>query len=471
MNENYTKVYDDEVEIDIRDLFFYLLRHWRSLLIMIVLGAILGSGIYVVKKTAFEKSAAASAEQSNWVETYEVSTEMKSKMDLAWQNRQAYNKQLSYNENSLIMQMDAEHVYSGKLKYYIAAGSSTRLIAEQFNNILNDSGLAEELKDASGIECDAQYIRELFSCDVNAENDSSVNISSTVDGIAPSTKNVVVTYTVNYMDKDACQKMLDIIQEKADTLENKLQKEYGEFTCNQLGSSVVLMVNSSYLSQQKTNIDYLQAYANNFNSLESSFIDKDLEYYQIIYLNKEVTAIQTATFSGSKLKWLIIGVLVLCCLWGIVLIVSYVLDKHIKTIDEVKIRYQLPILGILYVKKAREGFDGFIENVYQSGNIRFETIDYIAETISLIGVKQVMLCCEDLNTEAAREIEKLETICSSITTARYVDRDTAALERAKSMDGIIFAIEKEKTMYADIERSLEVCSLQGIDVIGVIALN
>ena len=57
MNENYSNIYEDEVEIDIRDLFFYLLRHWRSLLVMIVLGAILGGGIYIAKKTAFENVA------------------------------------------------------------------------------------------------------------------------------------------------------------------------------------------------------------------------------------------------------------------------------------------------------------------------------------------------------------------------------------------------------------------------------
>ena len=113
----------------------------------------------MAKKASFEKSNAASAVQENWVETYQVSPEIKQKMELAWENRQAYEKQRSYNENSLVMKMDAEHVYTGKLKYYIAAGSNTRLIAEKFNTLLSDGGLAEELKDAAGIESEAQYIR------------------------------------------------------------------------------------------------------------------------------------------------------------------------------------------------------------------------------------------------------------------------------------------------------------------------
>lgn len=469
MNENCSQIYD-EVEIDIKDLFFYLLRHWRSLLVVIILGALLGSGIYVAKKASFEKNMAASTEQDNWVDTYQVAPEIKAKMDLAWENRKAFEKQLSYNQNSLIMKMDAEHVYNGKLKYYIAAGSSTRLIAEQFNSVLNDGDLAKELKDVAGLECDAQYIRELLGCDVNTDTDSSVNISSTEDGATPSTKNVVVTYTVNYMDEDACRKMLNLIQKQADSLNDTLQKEYGAFTCNQLGSSVVLTVSSSYLSQQKTNVDYLQTYANNFNTIESALEDKDLEYYLITYLNKEATVDQPAAFSGSKLKWLIVSIFGLVCCWGIVLVLRYVFNENIKTADEVKMRYQLPILGILRAGETKKGIDGFIEKADQSGRFQVDTVDYVAHTISLLDGKQIMFCCETLNAHVETTIAELKNVCSSLISARYVGKDADALETAKKMDGIILAVEKGMTPYADIERCLEGCSLQKIKILGVVFL-
>lgn len=468
MNENNQGIYQEEKELDLKDLFFYLLRHWRSLIIIVVLGAMLGGGIYMTKKASFEKTAALSEEQQNWVETYQVSPELKEKMNLAWKNRQAYEKQLSYNQNSLVMKIDAENVYTGKLKYYIAAGSSTRLIAEKFNLLLNDSNLAEELNEAAGAESEPQYIRELVGCDTNADNDSAVNIATTEDGTAPSTKNVVVTYTVNYMEEEGCRNMLDVLREKADELNDALQREYGGFTCEQLGSSVVLGVNSGYLSQQKTNMDYLQSYANNFNSLESSFADQDLEYYQITYLNKEVTAAQAGAFSESKLKYLIIGIFLFGCLWGIVLVLRYVLDKHIKTVDEVKNQYNLPVLGSLRISKEKRGVDALIEKAYYSGSSGFDTINYIAQTISLMDKKRIMLCCEDLAADAEEAVAELKAAAPELMTARYVSRDTPALENATSMDGVVFLVQKAKTAYADIERSLEVCALQGINVIGAI---
>ena len=50
MNERY-ETYDDEMEIDLIDFLFYLLRRWKSLVAMVLLGAVLGSAFYIVKTT------------------------------------------------------------------------------------------------------------------------------------------------------------------------------------------------------------------------------------------------------------------------------------------------------------------------------------------------------------------------------------------------------------------------------------
>lgn len=49
MNDNMYNNYEDDMEIDLVDLLFYLLKKWRSLIVVIVIGAILGVGLYVVK--------------------------------------------------------------------------------------------------------------------------------------------------------------------------------------------------------------------------------------------------------------------------------------------------------------------------------------------------------------------------------------------------------------------------------------
>ena len=467
MKENYR----DERELSIRDLFVFLLRHWRSLLIVIVLGAALGGGLYMAKKASFEKSNAVSAVQENWVETYQVSPEIKQKMELAWENRQAYEKQRSYNENSLVMKMDAEHVYTGKLKYYIAAGSNTRLIAEKFNTLLSDGGLAEELKDAAGIQSEAQYIRELIGCDTNADNDAAVSIAPVEDGTAPSTKNVVVTYTVNYLDENGCRSMLKVLEDKADDLDEQLQTKYGGYTCEKLGSSVVLGVNSVYLSQQKTNLDYLQAFSSNCNSFESQLTGQDLEYYQITYLNKTAAQAAPAVFTGSKIKYLIAGIFLMVCLWGVVLVLRYVLDRHVKTEEDLAAYAPVPTLACLKLRAPKKGLDGAIEALSRVGCEEYDTAEYLIETIALRGIQRPMLCVSEMDAAAQTLCDKLRERWPEMPADRYPSRSAAALEKAVQSDGILLAVQPGITTYSEIERALELCRLQEIPIFGFLCVE
>lgn len=471
MNENHQTYASEGKGLHFGDLICYLLRHWRSLLVIIVLGAILGGGMYVAKKASFEKNSATSAEEENWVENYQISPELKTKMDLAWENRQAYEKQYSYNENSLLMKMNPEKVYTGKLKYYVAAGSNTRRIAEEFNSLLNDGTLAAELNQAAGAESEPQYIRELISCDVNADNDSSVNIATTEDGTAPSTKNVVVTYTVNYMKKNGCQRMLGVLEDRANALNKELQKEYGGFTCDSLGSSVVLGVNSGYLSQQKTSIDYLQSYSNNFNSLESGFTGQDLEYYQITYLNKTVEEVQPAAFSGNKIKYLIVGVFLLCCCWGVVLVLRYLLDGRVRNAEELKNCYPQPVLGQLKLSAPKKGLDGAVEKLEALANGGLVTPEYVAQAVSLMHPEQLMLCV-DADADMTEKLKRaMKEGCPALALNQYPNRSSAALEKAIRSDGILLAVQKNRTSYREIERCIEMCSLQNIRIVGFVCVE
>ena len=49
MDENRYNNYEDEMEIDLIDMMFYLLKKWRGLLLAVLIGVIVGAGLYVVK--------------------------------------------------------------------------------------------------------------------------------------------------------------------------------------------------------------------------------------------------------------------------------------------------------------------------------------------------------------------------------------------------------------------------------------
>ena len=146
MNEHYENYDMDEMEIDLVDFLFYLLRRWKSLVAMVLLGAVLGSAFYIVKNTKAANAA---------VEDYQPDEDTEANMKLAAQYRKFYDQQMDYNEHSIVMQMNPNQVYEGTLTYYLAAGKQTERLAQLFTDIVNDPAVLTELKDAAGLDCEA----------------------------------------------------------------------------------------------------------------------------------------------------------------------------------------------------------------------------------------------------------------------------------------------------------------------------
>ena len=106
MNDNNYSDYNEDMEIDLLDMVFYLMKKWRGLLLALVIGAVMGVGLYIVKnhqqQTEQEAKAAEllkSDESEEFDEKdYKISKDTKVYMDIAYQYHQLYNKQLEYNQ-------------------------------------------------------------------------------------------------------------------------------------------------------------------------------------------------------------------------------------------------------------------------------------------------------------------------------------------------------------------------------------
>ena len=371
MNDNMYNNYEDDMEIDLVDLMFYLLKKWRSLIVAIVIGVILGAGLYVVKN--HQQQAEQAAQEAELLKNdedeafdekdYNISKDTKVNMDIAYQYRQLYNKQLEYNQKSIIMQLDPNAVYAGELKYYISAGNNTGLLSVLYQNILNDEDVLEELKKASGFKCDTQYIKELLSSWTADENEASINITSSqdTDSVTAVAKHSFVTYRVISTSQKSCEKMLQVIRTKADELQSECEETYGSYSIIEVGNDISQVTDNTYLNMQRTNVDRLNDYLNTMKNAESNFTDKDKTYYNKKYLAKEY-AEKAGTEEGkdlllneteveyvSKWRWIFIGVLLMTIVWSVYYIVGYLFNKNVKTVSELQNVYFLPIIGKLNV--------------------------------------------------------------------------------------------------------------------------
>ena len=495
MNENNNYLYEYESEIDLIDLMFYLLKQWRILIAAILIGALVGGGIYFVKKQESDRAATiletemeeakVGTENEQTVaelkENYQISEDVERNMELAYQYRQLYRKQLEYNQNSPIMQINPSAVYSGELEYYISAGIDTGVVALLYQNILNGSDILSEIKEAADLPYQEQYVRELIECSVERENDATINVNNDESLIY---KNATVTFSVNASNEEDCQQMLHLIRNEVEKLNQECVENYEEYEMIPINDSVNLVANSDYLSRQKSNTDQLNTYRNTMTTLENAFTEEELVYYNRVYLSRDyvveedveadnmVSKTVVQPESVSWVKSLIIGIFLMVFVWGGGFLVKYLMDNTIKTPGELKTRYRLSMIGLVKSENNfRKGFDGWLFRTQTRTWGTDATLENIGSLISAMDVPAKLLLCME------GDEEKLETAVNKLCESTHVLEKAGSLQQngklidgAKEKGGIVFAVTIGGTYYAKLERELELCRIYHLPVKGVVVI-
>ena len=487
MNDNMYNNYEDDMEIDLVDLLFYLLKKWRSLIVAIVIGAILGAGLYVVKN--HQQQAEQAAQEAELLKNdedeafdekdYNISKDTKVNMDIAYQYRQLYNKQLEYNQKSIIMQLDPNEVYAGVLEYYISAGNNTGLLSELYQNILNDDDILEELKDASGFKCETPYIKELISSYVSDDNAAFINVNSNVENVE---KHSFVTYRVVSTNQKSCEKMLQVLRERVEALQAEYEETYGAYGVSEVSSAISQVTDTTYLNAQRDNVDRLSNYLSTMKNAESNFSDDEKTYYTNKYLAKEYVDSDNAEEAKavlleeaepvSKVKWLAIGVILLVVIWGGYYVVRYLLDPRVKTVSELQNIYRLPVIGIVQTAANNsKGLDKMLDHLYQNTKQKPDTLEYVIQAINAMQTEKSVLCGDTEIPEIKKLMEKLSDSCEHMKIGDFISKNIESLEHAKAAGNEILVVRIDKNRRKEIEKEIESCRLQKISMVGVVVVE
>ena len=482
MNDNMYNNYEDDMEIDLVDLLFYLLKKWRSLI-----GAILGAGLYVVKN--HQQQAEQAAQEAELLKNdedeafdekdYNISKDTKVNMDIAYQYRQLYNKQLEYNQKSIIMQLDPNEVYAGVLEYYISAGNNTGLLNELYQSILNDDDILEELKDASGLKCETPYIKELISSEDGDDKNIAINVNSNGENVE---KHSFVTYKVVSTDQKSCEKMLQVLRERVEALQAEYEETYGAYGVSEVSSAISQVTDTTYLNAQRENVDRLNNYLATMKNAESSFSDDEKTYYTNKYLAKEYVNSDNAEEAKavlleeaepvSKAKWLAIGVIFLVMIWGAYYVVRYLLDSRVKTVSELQNTYHLPVIGIVQTASNNsKGLDKMLDHLYQNTKQKPDTLEYVIQAINAMQTEKSILCGDTEILEVKKLMEELSDSCEHMKTGDFISKNIESLEHAKAVGNEILVVRVDKNSRKEIEREMESCRLQKIDILGVVVVE
>lgn len=471
MNGNRECCYETEKEIDLLDLIFYLLKRWRSLVVFVAFGALLGCGICILRREAVEMTP----EQSVLMGYYEPNDEIKRRMRQAAMYHRLYEEQKEYQQESFVMQMDPNAVYTGEVKYYLAAGTDTRFLGEKFQMALNETGLMSELRRTVGGGKKIQYFREILNSTVSLDN-STVLLNMEEE----SNENAVITYTVYFGNRNTCEVMLEIIEERVESLADEYRSEYEIDIFEKIDDYVELRVNKDFMTYQRNYTDLTNTYITNWSRLENEFNQNlwDVAYYNLLYLYKDEMEIpeynpdvRQEIDIKAVIKWVLIGMILTGGLWGVYFIVKYLLDKSIKTTEELKKLYDVPLLGnIVYSTSKRNLIDRILTKWSSNCDMPADSIDYVRDMLCSLGVTRAVICGASENVKE-RLSGELKTEKIKLFWTEFLHQSSEAFRKALDSDGEILIVETGKTGHQKIKRELEVCCMQNIKVLGILVVG
>ena len=478
MNREYVFLNEEEREIDLADMFFYLLGKWRILIIAVMVGILVGFCFYLLKSRHEEPVS------GNVIsEEYETTPETLSCMEQALYYRIMYFQQSVYHQESYIMQMNPKAVYTGVVEYYLSAGDYTNLISERCQNIINDQELLAELQEILGVKKDMQYLQELLGCSTTVNNTVSV-----AENVSPYS---VVTYTVFFVDENVCAAMLEALQEKVEEEMEGYQEKYGLYDYEAISKFVEIRRIDNFASAQKTDVDSLNTYISGYTKLENELSSEDRAYYDAVYLPnglkeaikngltetdelkalleiqevQEIEEVQSQRSVKMMVKWILLGIILMIVIVSGSCVLKYLFNRNVKSARELQNVYGLRLLGNVVLSEEKKNvIDRWIGRMAEKCQIPADAPEYVSHMIALMGLKNIIAC------GSVHDV-KVQQIFQGMVFEDFIHQSQSALQKAKESDGIILMVEKGKTCYQEVRRELEICDLHGVTVLGAIVID
>ena len=180
------------VEIDLVSLMIYCLKHWRAVLITMLVCGILFGG---VKGGQALSSAQDTSATEDTLETYQQALDdYKNQSDTLNREIDSLNLKIAqintYMEKSVLYNMDKNDVYRGSLLYYIDTGyevdpnltyqtpDKTNSVLKAYASLVQNDAFYSEIKKDLKENIDSKYLRELVN--VSIDYDSHIMTISVV---------------------------------------------------------------------------------------------------------------------------------------------------------------------------------------------------------------------------------------------------------------------------------------------------
>lgn len=478
-----------ELEVNFWDMIWYVISKWRSMLAVGILFAVIAAGISGVK--SYKSSAGEIEKMKNPVKTEILLNDAEqARVDTYVSYLTEQNRYFEYMKESLLMRMDPNNFYAGKLVYQIkATPDSANNILELYKSKVDNGEITKQLMELDEF-CDrpVNYVSEVVDtkCDFvdSVTNDKDVEF----EDINPN-GTVLLEVAVYGETETDCQAAMDVVSTYIDNQTADIRKIEGEFTLQQIINSVSNTSNSKLTTYQDNYLVRGNVFYNGRAGVSRELSEKEIAYIDNLNIDENEVAenIPDAPTVSINKKIVVVGgvfgfFLVLC-----IYVVIYVLNSKIRIEDDMEKRYGVKVLGIVLNEQKKKSLvfgwlDKFLlsaRHLYKHYFARENAIEMIAANIKVSANKneteKLFITGSEMNAvskKAVAEIkDKIGKANIDLICGDPVLYNAEAFEKAADIGSVLLLENAGKSLYREIEEEIGLLEKNHINIVGLVVVE
>lgn len=472
----------EEQEIDLIDLLFELLMHWRGMVVSMLVVAVLAAGYSFLSSKASADHARQQQEMlSQQIEQIQqegtssaesVDEDMKETEKLEVQKlliyEELYAKKQEYYDNSYLLKCDANSMYQVTLTYTVNATNRTTAcdIQQIYGRTIETSELLQQLSDASGVPFTT--IGELIG--VSADN--------------PDRGSKIFSVTLTAPNQEMADALTKVTQQYIKNLQKQLRGDGYEHTLDEVCDSQGPVVLGWLVDQQESVQNAILSYESTIASLRDSLSAKSKIWDYYITQGGVSEPIPKVKIS---LKITLIGAILGVFLYAAVICVQYLMNSTLKRSDDLNQLYRLAALGRVTLPKESKKLpfqqvDDFILSLRnrnktlltetQATELAYTQTALTAKKTGAHRICMVGACLKDETLRICEEIKaKLEQDGFQIEILPDVLYSAQSAEKLDDTEAAVFVETVAGTRYEQMDEELAILNRLGILALGCITVE
>lgn len=443
---------DEEAVISLSMMLKYVLKKWRSILVLCLIGVILGIPMGLRPKKEIE------------IDMKNVDVQ---KLDIYRGYEELYEANAKNEAERPFRHLNPDKYYSAHTSYYISAeASDLELIGLQFESIRSNDAMWQELLAAAGEVYTFNDIQNYVYVSYATRQPENVQVDS-IEAMQNMPRNAVLTITVNGVDAEMAETFLSIVEKYVDEMHAFCVKTYPSYKRQNIDSGVQ-QVRRNYAEQVNEGIAWRQDLLNKMESLRGKMSTDEKNLYRITYPRDEQEVERSIV---SYLKWPILLAVVLAFMAAGCHVVCFILNKQIKESDELYGLFGLHVMAATAKKATTKGIDGLIEKMTDKNERPANSETFMLNAFETMGKKPVLLCGDTSDADVLALMESLSAKNSDISYCGMLHVDEMAQKRAKKAESVVLVAKLWKTTYDQIDREVEIALVEGLPMESAIVVR